>query len=159
MLLTTPGAIQDQLSRLEIHYLGNTDPNQRFSLLSDFSDAPRQSMPEDAEYIDIVARGIEELNRRHGAGHFFLFHRGRMWSESERRWIGWERKRGKLEQLNQFLIGESTPEVEGFLQAGDRSQLEVIRFVITLDADTQLVRDSARRMLETLKYLLNQSRV
>ena len=63
MLLTTPSAIQSQLSRLEIHYLGNTDRNLRFSLLTDFSDAPRQSMPEDTEYIDIVARGIEELNR------------------------------------------------------------------------------------------------
>src|SRR5437867_2873656 len=159
MLLTTPSAIQNQLSRIEVHYLGNTDPNLRFSLLTDFSDAPRQSMPEDAEYIDIVARGIEELNRRHGAGHFFLFHRGRMWSESEQRWIGWERKRGKLEQLNQFLIGESTPELEGFLHAGDRAQLEGIRFVITLDADTQLLRDTARRMIETLAHPLNQARL
>ena len=159
MLLTTPSAIQSQLSRLEIHYLGNTDANLRFSLLSDFSDAPRQSMPEDAEYIDIVARGVEELNRRHGAGHFFLFHRARMWSESEQRWIGWERKRGKLEQLNQFLIGESTPELEGFLYAGDRAQLEGIRFVITLDADTQLLRDTARRMIETLAHPLNQARL
>src|SRR6266496_3199931 len=159
MLLTTPSAIQNQLSRLEIRYLGNTGPNLRFSLLSDFSDAPRQNMPEDAEYIDIVARGIEELNRRHGAGHFFLFHRGRTWSESEQRWIGWERKRGKLEELNQFLIGESTPELEGFLYAGDRAQLEGIRFVITLDADTQLLRDTARRMIETLAHPLNRARL
>jgi cellobiose phosphorylase len=159
MLLTTPSAIQNQLSRLEIHYLGNTDANLRFSLLSDFSDAPRQSMPEDAEYIDIVARGVEELNRRHGAGRFFLFHRGRIWSESEQRWIGWERKRGKLEQLNQFLIGEPTPELEGFLHVGDRAQLEGIRFVITLDADTQLLRDTARRMIETLAHPLNQARL
>src|SRR6516162_5163038 len=159
MLLTTPSAIQSQLSRLEIHYLGNTDPNLRFSLLSDFSDAPRQNMPEDAEYIDIVARGIEELNRRYGAGRFFLFHRGRSWSESEQRWIGWERKRGKLEQLNRFLIGESAPELEGFLCAGDRAQLEGIRFVITLDADTQLLRDTARRMIETLAHPLNQARL
>src|SRR6266576_3172753 len=159
MLLTTPSAIQNQLSRLEIHYLGNTDANLRFSLLSDFSDAPLQSMPEDAEYIDIVARGVEELSRRHGSGHFFLFHRGRMWSESEQRWIGWERKRGKLEQLNQFLIGEPTPELEGFLYAGDRAQLEGIRFVITLDADTQLLRDTARRMIETLAHPLNQARL
>ncbi len=159
MLLTTPSAIQNQLSRLEIRYLGNTGPNLRFSLLSDFSDAPRQNMPEDAEYIDIVARGIEELNRRHGAGHFFLFHRGRTWSESEQRWIGWERKRGKLEQLNQFLIGESAPELEGFLYAGDRAQLEGIRFVITLDADTQLLRDTARRMIETLAHPLNRARL
>ena len=86
-LLTTPDAIQSELNRLEIRYLGNTDANLRFSLLTDFADAPRQSMPEDKEYIDIVARGIEELNRRHGAGRFFLFHRGRSWSESEQRWI------------------------------------------------------------------------
>ena len=159
MLLTTPSAIQSQLSRLEIHYLGNTDANLRFSLLTDFSDAPRQSMPEDAEYIDIVARGVEELNRRHGEGHFFLFHRDRMWSESEQRWIGWERKRGKLEQLNQYLIGEPTPELEGFLHAGDRAQLKGIRFVITLDADTQLLRDTARRMIETLAHPLNEARL
>src|SRR5882724_9020214 len=159
MLLTTPSAIQRQLNRLEIHYLGNTDANLRFSLLTDFSDAPRQSMPEDAEYIDIVARGVEELNRRHGAGHFFLFHRGRMWSESEQSWIGWERKRGKLEELNRFLIGESAPELEGFHCAGDRAQLEGIRFVITLDADTQLLRDTARRMIETLAHPLNQARL
>ena len=57
MLLTTPNAIENQLSRLEIHYLGNMDANLRFSLLSDFSDAPRQNMPEDAEYIDIVGGG------------------------------------------------------------------------------------------------------
>jgi cyclic beta-1,2-glucan synthetase len=159
MLLTTPTAIESQLSRLEIHYLGNADPNLRFSLLSDFSDAPQQNMPEDAEYIDIVARGVEELNRRHGAGRFFLFHRGRLWSESEQRWIGWERKRGKLEQLNQFLIGESTPELERFLHVGDRAQLKGIRFVITLDADTQLLRDTARRMIETLAHPLNQARL
>jgi cellobiose phosphorylase len=159
MLLTTPSAIQNQLGQLEVHYLGNTDSNLCFSLLSDFSDAPRQNMPEDPEYIDIVARGIEELNRRHGAGRFFLFHRGRKWSESEQTWIGWERKRGKLEDLNRFVIGESTSELEGFLYAGDRTKLEGIRFVITLDADTQLLRDSARKMIETLAHPLNQARL
>ena len=77
-LLTTVAAIQSELERLEIRYLGNTDANLRFALLTDFADAPRQSMPEDAEYIDIIARGIEELNRQYGAGRFFLFHRGRL---------------------------------------------------------------------------------
>lgn len=158
-LLTTPEAIQNELDRLEIRYLGNTDANLRFSLLTDFADAPRESMPEDAEYLDLVARGIEELSRRHGAGRFFLFHRGRSWSESEQRWIGWERKRGKLEQLNRFLIGETAPELEGFLCAGDRAHLEGIRFVITLDADTQLLRGTARRMIETLAHPLNQARL
>ncbi|PYK51408.1 MAG: hypothetical protein DME51_03255 [Verrucomicrobia bacterium] len=158
-LLTTPNAIQRELDRLEIRYLGNTDANLRFALLTDFADAPRESMPEDEEYIDIVARGIEELNRRYGEGRFFLFHRRRSWSESEQRWIGWERKRGKLEHLNRFLIGESAPELEGFLCAGDRTRLEGIRFVITLDADTQLLRGAARRMIETLAHPLNQARL
>jgi len=111
-------------------------------------------MPEDAEYIDIVARGIEELNRRHGAGHFFLFHRGRRWSESEQRWIGWERKRGKLEQLNQFSYRRIHVRAGRISPCGRSSQLEDIRFVITLDADTQLLRDTARRMIETLAHPL-----
>ncbi|HEY2713219.1 MAG TPA: glucoamylase family protein [Chthoniobacterales bacterium] len=159
MMLTTPGAIQNELTRLEIRYLGNVDPNLRFALLSDFADAPRESMPEDAEYLEIVIRGIEELNRRHGVGGFFLFHRERLWSESEQRWIGWERKRGKLEQLNRFLSGESAPELEGFLRTGERAQLEGIRFVITLDADTQLPRGTARRLIETMAHPLNQARL
>src|SRR3989440_415540 len=159
LLLPPPDTIQNELNRLEIRYLGNTDGNLRFALLTDFADAPRESMPEDTEYIDLVTRGIEELNRRYGAGRFFLFHRGRSWSESEQRWIGWERKRGKLEQLNRFLSGESAPELEGFLCAGDRNQLESIRFVITLDADTQLLRGTARRMIETLAHPLNQARL
>ena len=157
-LLTTPNAIQTELERLEIRYLGNTDANLRFALLTDFADAPRQSMPEDEEYIDIVARGIEKLNRRHETGRFFLFHRARSWSESEQRWIGWERKRGKLEHLNRFLNGETAPELQGFLCAGNRTELEGIRFVITLDADTQLLRGTARRMIETLAHPLNQAR-
>jgi cyclic beta-1,2-glucan synthetase len=158
-LLTTTNAIQRELDRLEIRYLGNTNANLRFALVTDFADAPRQTMPEDKEYIDLVARGIEELNRRHGAGRFFLFHRKRSWSESEQRWIGWERKRGKLEQLNRFLMGESAPELDGFLCAGERTRLEGIRFVITLDADTQLLRGTARRMIETLAHPLNQARL
>jgi len=159
MMLTMPEAIRNELERLDIRFLGNTDPNLRFALLSDFADAPRQHMPEDAEYLEIIVRGIEELNSRHGAGRFFLFHRKREWSESEQRWMGWERKRGKLEQLNRFLMGESAPELDELLCTGDRAQLEEIRFVITLDADTQLLRDTARRMVETLAHPLNQAQL
>jgi len=158
-LLSTPEAIQNEINRLEIRYLGNTNENLRFALLTDFADAPRESMPEDVERLDLVTRGIDELNRRHGSGHFFLFHRGRSWSESEQRWLGWERKRGKIEDLNRFLMGEMPPEREGFLCAGDRTRLESIRFVITLDADTQLLRGAARRMIETLAHPLNQARL
>ena len=159
MMLTTPDAIRNELERLEIRFLGNKDVNLRFALLGDFADAPRAHMPEDPEYLEIVVRGIEELNRRHGVGRFFLFHRQREWNESEQRWMGWERKRGKLEQLNRFLMGESAPELDGLLCTGERAELEGIRFVITLDADTQLLRDTARRMIETLAHPLNQARL
>ena len=143
-LLTTPAAIQNELNRLEIRYLGNTDENSRFSLVTDFADAPRESMPEDAEYIDIVARGIEELNRRHGAVTLLSFS-SRTHLERERTTLDWlGAKRGKLEQLNRFLIGESAPELEGFLCAGDRAQLEGIRFVITLDAAIEEVATAHR---------------
>ena len=158
MLLTTPDAIRNEVERLEIRYLGNSDPQICFALLSDFADAPRQHMPEDAEYLEIVAQGIEELNRRHGAGRFFLFHRQRVWNESEKCWMGWERKRGKLEQLNRYLMGETAPEITDLLFMGDRDLLNGIRYIITLDADTQLLRDSARRLVETLSHPLNQAR-
>lgn len=158
MLLTTPDAIRNEVERLEIRYLGNSDPQICFALLSDFADAPRQHMPEDAEYLEIVAQGIEELNRRHGPGRFFLFHRQRVWNESEKCWMGWERKRGKLEQLNRYLMGESAPEIADLLFMGDRDLLNGIRYIITLDADTQLLRDSARRLVETLSHPLNQAR-
>ena len=159
MLLTTPAAVRSELDRLEIRQLANPDPNLQFALLSDFGDAPQAHMPEDAEYFELAVRGIAELNRRHGQNRFFLFHRQRYWSESEQRWIGWERKRGKLEQLNRFLMGESSPELEGFLCAGEREALGNIRFVITLDADTQLLRETARRLVETIAHPLNQPRL
>ncbi|MGI8890293.1 MAG: glucoamylase family protein, partial [Chthoniobacterales bacterium] len=159
MMLTTPAAIRNELGRLEIRFLANSDPNLRFALLSDFADAPQQNMPEDAEYFEVAARGITELNERHGPGRFFLFHRPRSWSDSEQRWIGWERKRGKLEQLNRFLMGESGPELDHLLCEGNREAIADIRYVITLDADTQLLRETARRLIETLSHPLNQPRL
>ncbi len=154
MMLLTPESVQTQIERLEIRYLGNSDRNLRYALFSDFSDAPSQHMPEDAEWLELVASQIEALNKRHGLGRFFWFNRERIWSESEQRWIGWERKRGKLEQLNRFLVGEA--DNEELLRAGDRDELRAVRFVITLDADTQLPMHTARRMVETLAHPLNR---
>ncbi|HLK55655.1 MAG TPA: hypothetical protein VKU00_03775, partial [Chthonomonadaceae bacterium] len=156
MMLLTPESIREEVEHLEIRYLANADPQLCYGLLSDFSDAPQKEMPDDIERLDVVVQGIEQLNARYGTRRFFLFHRERQWSESERRWIGWERKRGKLEQLNSFLIGESVPGQENLLRVGDADQLHGIRFVITLDADTQLPRDTARHLVETLAHPLNR---
>ena len=93
-LLTTPGAVQNELNRLEVRFLGNTDANLRFALLTDFADAPRETIPEGTEYFDVAARGLEELNRRPRAGAVFLFLCVRLWRGSEQRWIGWGPQRG-----------------------------------------------------------------
>src|SRR6185369_10882004 len=102
--------------------------------------------------LGLAAKGIEQLNARHGSGLFTLFHRSRVWCETERRWIGWERKRGKLEELNRFLNGEPCDnlEISGTVPAA-------IRYVITLDADTQLPHGSARRLIETIAHPLNRA--
>jgi cellobiose phosphorylase len=159
MMLLTAESIRKEVESLEIRYLANPDPNLCFGLLSDFSDGPQREMPDDVERLDVVMRGIEQLDARYGPGRFFLFHRTRRWSECEGRWIGWERKRGKLEDLNRLLMGESRAEADNLLRVGDAAHLHDIRFVITLDADTQLPRDTARHLVETLAHPLNRPRI
>jgi cellobiose phosphorylase len=159
MMLLTPDSIRDEVERLEIRYLANPDENLRFALLSDFADAPEKEMPDDGERLEVAIEGIERLNRQYGPGRFFLFHRSRVWSDCEGCWMGWERKRGKLEQLNRYLMGEGGPELDNLLRVGDAERLRGIRFVITLDSDTQLPRDTARRLVETLAHPLNRPKV
>jgi cyclic beta-1,2-glucan synthetase len=146
------------LERLEIHYLANPDPQLRFALLTDFADAPAQTMPEDELYLREALSRVAELNERHAAGgpdRFFVFHRHRVWDPVQRCWMGWERKRGKLAELNRMLRGNRATNYS--VISSDPGDLNSVRFVITLDADTQLPRDSARRLVRTLAHPLNQA--
>jgi cyclic beta-1,2-glucan synthetase len=156
-LLTTVEEIEEQIGRLEVHYLGNPEDELRFALLSDWRDAPEETMPGDEELLAAATAGMARLNALYGpapAGdaRFVLLHRRRMWNEGERIWMGWERKRGKLEELNSLLRGAVDT---SFLAAGE---LKGIRSVLTLDADTRLPREAARRMIGTLAHPLNQPR-
>jgi cyclic beta-1,2-glucan synthetase len=169
MMLLTKESIEGQIERLETHYLANRDENLHFGLLTDFADAPEREMPGDEALLETAVRGIEVLNDRYPGNRFFLFHRPRTWSQSEQLWIGWERKRGKLEELNCYLnrlAGNPDPEgrplrqpPDDFLLAGELEPLHGVRFVITLDADTQLPHETARRLIETLAHPLNRPRV
>ena len=110
MLLTDGAEVEEQIERLEVHYLANPDGDLRFALLSDWTDAPAETVPGDDDTLAAAREGIARLNRRHGAApdggaRFLLFHRRRLWNESERAWMGWERKRGKLHELNRLLRG------------------------------------------------------
>ena len=160
-LLTTSAAIEQQIERLEIHYLASPEGELHFALLSDWTDASTQRVAGDQMLLDAAIAGIAQLNRRYGpatAGdRFLLLHRRRVWSQGQRQWMGWERKRGKLHELNRLLRG-----------AADTSFLEVgglppwvpadVRYVITLDADTRLPRDTARRLVGKMAHPLNRPR-
>jgi cyclic beta-1,2-glucan synthetase len=141
---------------LEVRFLANQDANLFFALLTDFTDGDAQHHPADEALLRVAHERVAELNERHGAGRFFLFHRERRWNDRESRWMGWERKRGKLAEFNRLLRGaEDTSFV---VQLGDLSVLRSIKYVITLDSDTQLPMDTARRLVGTLSHPLNRPR-
>jgi cyclic beta-1,2-glucan synthetase len=156
-LLTSQEAIAQLIEDLEVRYLGNRDPNLLFGLLTDFADAPEETQPKDAELLKAVRHGILTLNGKYAADKttvFYLFHRSRVHNPHERIWMGYERKRGKLEQFNTLLRGgsrEPFPEI-----VGDLSILPTIRYVITLDTDTQLPRDTAYKLVGTMAHPLNR---
>jgi len=158
MMLVDLATIQAEAEKLEIRYLANKEANLLFGLFTDYTDAAEAHAEADASLLRAVTRCIEALNQRHGGERFFLFHRERKWSESEQKFIGWERKRGKLEELNGLINGTRPREADRLVYVGAPDQLSNVRFVITLDCDTQLPHDTARRMVETLAHPLNQPR-
>src|SRR5437660_7203761 len=155
-MLSDPAAVDEQIERLEVHYLANPDGDLCFALLSDWTDAPNEHQPGDEETLAAAREGIARLNRLHGSKggteRFLLFHRRRVWNPGERTWMGWERKRGKLHELNRLLRGATD---STFLTS------EVppgVCFVITLDADTRLPRGAAARLVGTMAHPLNRPR-
>jgi cyclic beta-1,2-glucan synthetase len=154
-LLLSEAGCAKLLKDLEIRYLANRDPNLWFALLTDFPDAGGSETEGDA-VLDSCAAGIRKLNVSYGSGElgpFYLLHRARRWNPQECKWMGYERKRGKLNDLNQLLLGRGN----WFdTIVGDLSRLQDIRYVITLDTDTQLPRDTAAHMVAAMAHPLNR---
>jgi cyclic beta-1,2-glucan glucanotransferase len=155
-LLLNEAQVRSLAMDLEIRYLANRDPNLFFALLTDSPDSERPVEEPDG-LAEIGRRIIDDLNLRYGRGGrtpFLLLHRHRVFNESEGRWMGWERKRGKLLDLNRLLRGrfDSFP-----VKAGDLRTLPPIRYVITVDSDTQLPRDSAQRLIGAIAHPLNRA--
>jgi len=155
-LLFNEKQVRGLVEDLEVRFLGNRDSNLRFALLTDLPDS-REPASEDSPLVDLCADLIRELNEKYGSrttGPFFFFHRHRTYNPRERAWMGWERKRGKLMDLNRLLRGQ----YDNFpVKVGNLSILSQVRFVITLDSDTELPRGSARRMIGALAHPLNQA--
>ncbi len=147
--------VHELVERLEVHYLANQDERAYFALLGDFPDANSEDTSTDAHLLAIAQSGIDTLNGRHGDGRFHLFHRRRQWNPGENRWMGWERKRGKLEEFNRLLRGAR--DTSFVVRTADDALLQTIRYVITLDSDTQLPRDVARKLVGAAVHPLNQA--
>jgi cyclic beta-1,2-glucan synthetase len=155
-LLLNEKHVRHLVDDLEVRFLGNHDPNLHFLLLTDLPDATEKPAEQNS-LVDLCADLIRRLNAKYlgkEMGSFFLLHRHPVYNPRERLWMGWERKRGKLMDLNNLLRGQfdSFP-----VKVGDLSILSSVRYVITLDSDTELPRGSARRMVGTLAHPLNQA--
>jgi cyclic beta-1,2-glucan synthetase len=156
MLLGSEEQVKAAVRDLEVRYLGNRDANLHFALLTDPPDSMQQFDEKDV-LAEVCSKLIDKLNRKYaddGFGTFYHFHRYRSYNEFEHVWMGWERKRGKLLDLNNLLLGTS----DNFpVKTGDLSQLQNVRYVITLDQDTQLPRDTARKLVGALAHPLNRA--
>lgn len=161
MLLSSSEDIVENLATLEHNYLCNPDPRLRFALLSDFADATEANTPEDQLLLDQLMAGIDALNNTYakkGASPFQLFHRRRLWNENCQRWMGWERKRGKLEEFNELLRG-ATDTSYIIEHGGHATDLQCTKYVITLDADSCVPTGSAVQLIGTMAHPLNRPRV
>jgi cellobiose phosphorylase len=164
-MLSSVQGIDALAESLEVRFLANRDANVHFALLTDFLDAPAETLPGDEALLTHARECIEALNRRYaeasekprGGDRFFLFHRPRRWNVADRIWMGHERKRGKLGDLNALLRGAGHERFS--LVVGDTAALPGVRYVITLDTDTQLPRDAARKFVATMAHPLNRPRL
>jgi cyclic beta-1,2-glucan synthetase len=158
-MLLNESEIVSQVEQLEVHYLSNPDDSLYYALLSDWRDSHTEHLLTDDSFLLAAILHINYLNKKYGPGtegknRFYLFHRHRKWNEAEQKWMGWERKRGKLEEFNHFLRGN----LETSFINRDEFQLDIpsdIKFVITLDSDTKLPRGAVAQLVGTFAHPLN----
>ena len=157
-LLMKEKQVRELFDELEVRYLANQDPNIHFGLLTDLPDSVTRPRQNDTDtLVDLAVQLTDELNERYGkagAGSFFLLHRHRIFNARQGVWMGWERKRGKLLDLNKLLQGQFDPFP---VKAGNMEALAHAQYVITLDSDTQLPRGTAHVMIGAMAHPLNRA--
>ncbi|MBB5882401.1 hypothetical protein GGR60_001655 [Xanthomonas arboricola] len=152
-LLTSREGIDKLIQSLERLYRNNRDANAGYALLSDFTDAPTARQEGDTSLLDEARARISAMNERHGGG-FVLLHRPRRWNPGEGMWMGWERKRGKLEELNAYLVGAASPFQT---MHGDLDKVSGTRYVLTVDDDNaQLTQGAVSELAAVLSHPLNR---
>lgn len=154
-MFTSVAGVKEQIEQMEIRYLSNPAGQVRFALLSDWSDADQETMPNDELLLTIATTMVTALNIKHGEQRFFVFHRKRLWNPSEGKWMGWERKRGKLQEFNRLLRGATDT---SFLPIDGKPAVAPadVCYVITLDADTKLPMGVVSQLVGVAAHPLNQ---
>jgi cyclic beta-1,2-glucan synthetase len=157
-MLSGKDYIEEQVDALEMRFLANQKTNLHYGLLTDFTDADSETLPEDDALLELAKERIEALNKKYKHAKydiFFLFHRPRKWNKREQKWMGYERKRGKLSALNALINGHGRDEFS--MICGNYQIITEVKYVITLDSDTQLPRDVAWKLIATMAHPLNQA--
>lgn len=156
-LLPNPAKVGELLERLETYYLANREDNLYFALAGDFKDSGEKTTPEDEAIIQAGLRGVQRLNREYGEGRelFFYCQRERVLCPTQGRWTGWERKRGALVEFNRLLLGEQDTTFRTVSPGLDKITGK-IKYVITLDADTRLTIDTAKKLIGAMAHPLHR---
>ncbi len=157
-LVANKNQVDKLIEDMEIRFLANRDKNIVFGLLTDFKDADQQFVPGDETLVHFLKIGVEDLNRKYGYSHnemFFLFHRPRLWNASENAWMGYERKRGKLTDLNHLIRGGTKDHFSAIV--GDEQIYTSVKYVITLDTDTLLPREAGWKLIGIMSHPLNRA--
>ncbi len=150
-MITSDDGVDELLDQIEVHYLANSGGETYFALVTDWADSPTEHQDDDDELLARAQAGISTLNERYG-DRFLLFHRTRQYNASEGVWMGWERKRGKLDELNRLLRGDretSYVAIEGRLPGR-------FQYVVTVDSDTRLPREAVKRLVAKISHPLNR---
>ncbi len=157
LIFQDSSAVDRAVEALEVQMLANDDPQILYALLADLGDASAESVPGDEAIVSRAVDLISQLNSRHfpdSEGRFFLLFRRRLWNASERKFMGWERKRGKVSEFNRLILGDDTTSLN--LLVGEKEHLRGIKYIITLDSDSRLPRGVARKLIGAMEHPLNR---
>ncbi|MCH8548154.1 MAG: glycosyltransferase 36 [Balneolaceae bacterium] len=161
-ILTSVDDVLKQVELLEVRSLANSESSLQFCLLSDFKDSSKKEEKGDTSILKSAMKAIRELNKKYSSRYgnrFYLLHRERLWNENEKVWMGWERKRGKLEEFNRLLLSPDNETSYKYIEGDffDSVKLLQVQYVLTLDADTKLPPMSARNLIRTISHPLNRA--
>src|SRR6056297_3637237 len=162
-MFTSVKDVHKQVENMEVRSLANPDSAFQFVLLSDFKDAGEKEMVTDKAIMEAAYTSISDLNKKYRSRYgdkFFFLHRERCWNEKEGVWMGWERKRGKLEEFNRLLCDTEAETTYTHISGNflESVRMQAVKYVITLDSDTKLPPDSARNLVRTIAHPLNSAR-